>query len=57
VEVYGRLSKNCRTDKMVSMGYNTYGIIREVTKTHAVQENWGRAKTVPLEAPQLYPYK
>jgi hypothetical protein len=29
------------------MGYNTYGIIREVTKTHAVQENRGRAKTVP----------
>jgi hypothetical protein len=27
------------------MGYNTYGIIREVTKTRAVQENWGRAKT------------
>jgi hypothetical protein len=42
---------------MVSMGYNTYGIIREVTKTRAVQENWGMAKTVPLEAPQLYPYK
>ena len=33
------------------MGYNTYGIIREVTKTHAVQENRGSAKTVPLEAP------
>jgi hypothetical protein len=39
------------------MGYNTYGIIREVTKTHAVQENWGRAKAVPLQVPQLYPYK
>ena len=35
---------------MMSMGYNTYGIIREVMKTCAVQENWGRAKTVPLEA-------
>jgi hypothetical protein len=40
------------------MGYNTYGIIREVTKTHAVQENRGRAKTVALEAPHaLYSYK
>jgi hypothetical protein len=36
---------------MVSMGYNTCGVIREVTKTYAVQENRGRAKTVPLEAP------
>jgi hypothetical protein len=35
----------------------TYGRIKEVRKTHAVQENWGGAKTVPLEAPQLYPYK
>jgi hypothetical protein len=34
------------------MGYNNYDIIREVTKTNAVQENRGRAKT-----PQLYPYK
>jgi hypothetical protein len=41
------------------MGYNTYGRIREVRKTHSEQENWGRAKTVPLEAPalQLYLYK
>jgi hypothetical protein len=29
----------------------TYGRIREVRKTHAVQENRGRAKTVPLKAP------
>jgi hypothetical protein len=33
---------------MVSMGYNTYDRIRKVRKTHAVQENRGRAKTVPL---------
>ena len=42
---------------MMSMGYNTYGRMREVRTTHAVQENLGRAKTVPLEAPQLYRYK
>jgi hypothetical protein len=57
LEVYGRFSKNCRADKMVSMGYNTYGRMREVRTTHAVQENLGRAKTLPLEAPQLYHYK
>jgi hypothetical protein len=41
LEVYGILSKNCRTDKMMSMGYNTFGIIREVTKTYAVYRKTG----------------